>query len=144
MKPPPRALLLLALALSALSAPAALLPSSLRQLVVGLAPDWNAPRAQLMAFQRASPSSPWLPAWKSPHPAMLGQRGLAWGNGALPVPHGQPGIPSKREKDQRAPAGLFRIGTLYSENPQSLPNLRLPSYRISARDCWIDDPALPS
>jgi len=118
-------------------------PDSVRQLVVGIAADWNAPRARLMAFSRAAPGAPWQAAWTSPRPVNLGKGGLAWGNGVLPVPHGQPGIPSKREKDQRAPAGLFRIGTLYGYQPDSLPGLRLPTYRVTARDCWIDDPASP-
>lgn len=118
-------------------------PDSVRQLVVAVAGGWNSPSARLLPFSRQGPGAPWLPAWEGAKPVNLGKNGLAWGNGALPVPHGQPGIPSKREKDQRAPAGLFRIGTLYSERPETLPGLRLPAYRITARDCWIDDPALP-
>ena len=123
--------------------PAPRVPDSVAQLIVGIAPDWNSPRAQLMAFSRVSPAAPWQPAWAQACPVMLGKAGLAWGNGALPVPHGQPGVPSKREKDQRAPAGLFRIGTLYGYQPDSLPGLRLPTHRVTARDCWIDDVTSP-
>ena len=120
-----------------------LVPESAYQLVVAVADGWNSPTARLLPFSRSGPGAPWQPAWPVAKPVNLGKAGLAWGNGVLPVPHGQPGVRSKREKDQRAPAGLFRIGTLYSERPESIPGLRLPSYRITARDCWIDDPTRP-
>lgn len=119
-------------------------PDSAYQLVVGVADHWNTHRARLLPFSRQAPGAPWQPAWPAPRPVLLGKSGLAWGNGALPVPHGQPGVPSKREKDQRAPAGLFRIGILYGYAPESLPGLRLKSWKVTARDCWIDDPNHPS
>lgn len=127
-----------------LQAQPARVPDSVQQLVVGVADTWNARRAQVMAFSRAGAGAPWQPVWSGTKPAMLGKAGLAWGNGVLPVPHGQPGVPSKREKDQRAPAGLFRIGTLYGYAPETVPGLQLPSYRVTARDCWIDEPGSPS
>ena len=118
-------------------------PDSVYQLVVAVADGWNSPTARLRPFSRNGPGGAWQPAWSSAKPVNLGKSGLAWGNGVLPVPHGQLGVHSKRERDQRAPAGLFRIGTLYSERPESIPGLSLPSYRVSARDCWIDDPSRP-
>ena len=119
-------------------------PDSVLQLVVAVADGWNSPHARLMPFSRAGAGRSWQPGWPKAKRVNLGKAGLAWGNGVLPVPHGQPGVPSKRERDQRAPAGLFRIGTLYGYAPESVPGLRLPTCRVSARDCWIDDPAFPS
>ncbi|MDB6070560.1 MAG: hypothetical protein JWL81_1731 [Verrucomicrobiales bacterium] len=119
-------------------------PDSVFQLVVAIADNWNSSRARLLPFSRPHARAPWQPAWPGARPVMLGKAGLAWGNGAIPVPHGQPGIPSKRERDQRAPAGLFKIGTLYGYDPASLPGLRIPSHRVTTRDCWVDDPTLPS
>ncbi len=112
-------------------------PDSVMQLVVAVADGWNSPKAKLMAFSRTGGGAPWQPAWTNQKPVNLGKSGLAWGNGVLPVPHGEPGVPSKREKDLRAPAGLFRIGTLYGYQPQALPGVRLPTYQVTARDCWI-------
>ncbi len=119
-------------------------PDSVQQLVVSVADHWNARRARLMPFSRQGPRAPWQPGWASPKPVLLGRSGLAWGNGALPVPHGQPGVPSKREKDLRAPAGLFRIGILYGDAPESIPGVRLPFHKVTAKDCWVDDPRHPS
>ena len=119
-------------------------PDSVLQLVVAVADGWDSTHAKLMPFSRTGAGRPWQPAWPRASKVNLGKAGLAWGNGVLPVPHGQPGVPSKRERDQRAPAGLFRIGTLYGYAPESVPGLRLPTYRVTTRDCWIDDPTLPS
>jgi L,D-peptidoglycan transpeptidase YkuD (ErfK/YbiS/YcfS/YnhG family) len=77
-------------------------------------------------------------------PALFGKSGLAWGNGVLPVPHGQNGIPSKREKDLRAPAGLFRVGMTFGYAPQAAKGITMPYYQVTARDCWIDDTAHPA
>ena len=74
---------------------------------------------------------------------MLGRAGLAWGNGALPVPHGQPGVTSKREKDWRAPAGAFTLGQLYGYASAPPDGCAWPYYQVTARDCWIDDPTHP-
>lgn len=126
------------------AAPAGRVPDNVFQLVVAVADTWNSPRARLMVFSRPAAGAPWQPGWRGAKPVMLGKSGLAWGNGALPVPHGEPGVPSKREKDLRAPAGLFRIGTLYGYNPAAVPGLRLPAWQVTARDCWIDDPNHPA
>jgi L,D-peptidoglycan transpeptidase YkuD (ErfK/YbiS/YcfS/YnhG family) len=74
-------------------------------------------------------------------PVLFGKKGLAWGNGLLAVPHGAAGVPSKREKDQRAPAGFFRIGTLFGYGARAPGGVVNPYYQVTARDCWIDDPA---
>lgn len=124
--------------------PANGVPGQVQQLVVAVAETWNSPKAKLLPFSRSSAQSPWEPAWSSPIPVNLGKAGLAWGNGALPVPHGEPGVPSKREKDQRAPAGIFKIGILYGDNPASVPGVRLPIRQVTSRDCWIDNPEHPA
>jgi len=120
------------------------IPSDVGQLVVAVADGWNSSKGKLTVFQRTGPNAAWQQVWKKPVPVLFGKGGLAWGNGALPVPHGQGGIPSKQEKDQRAPAGIFRIGTLFGYAAQPPAGVVNPYYQITARDCWIDDPAHPS
>ncbi len=114
------------------------------QVIIGVADGWNAQRALLYLFQRRGPQAPWQAATPAPWPVLLGRSGLAWGNGAVPVPHGQAGISSKREKDWRAPAGLFQIGKLYGYAPAAPRNASWPYHQVTARDCWIDDPQHPS
>lgn len=120
------------------------LPAGVGQLIVAVADDWNSSKGNLMVFQRAAPHAPWQPAWQKSVPVLFGKSGLAWGHGALSVPHGQAGVPSKREKDQRAPAGCFSIGMLFGYAAQPPAGVINPFYQITARDCWIDDPAHPA
>lgn len=119
-------------------------PDACGQLIVSVADSWNSQKGRLMVFERASPNAPWLPVLPRAIPVLYGKNGLAWGNGVLPVPHGQGGIPSKREKDRRAPAGLFRIGMLFGYAPKPPPGVQQPYYHVTARDCWVDDPAHPA
>ena len=120
------------------------IPAAAGQLIVSVADGWNSQKGRLMLFERRAPDAPWQPALPAAIPVLFGKSGLAWGNGVLPVPHGQGGVPSKREKDRRAPAGLFRIGMLFGYAPKAPPGVTNPYYQVTARDCWIDDPAHPA
>lgn len=124
--------------------PAARVPDAVGQLIVAVADTWNSQKGRLMVFERQNPRAPWVPVWRAPIPVLFGKNGLAWGNGVLPVPHGQGGIPSKREKDRRAPAGLFRIGMLFGDAPKAPAGVVHPYYQKTAKDCWVDDPAHPA
>ena len=124
--------------------PASRVPDAVGQLIVAVADSWNSQKGRLMVFERAAPNAPWQPVLKQALPVLFGKSGLAWGNGVLPVPHGQGGVPSKREKDRRAPAGLFRIGVLFGYAAQAHGGVTNPYYQITARDCWVDDPAHPA
>ena len=126
------------------SAAPARVPAACGQLIVSVADGWNSTKGRLMVFERASPRAPWAPVLPKSIPVLFGKNGLAWGNGALPVPHGQAGVPSKREKDGRAPAGLFRVGRLFGETTRPPAGVQNPYYQITARDCWIDDVTHPA
>jgi L,D-peptidoglycan transpeptidase YkuD (ErfK/YbiS/YcfS/YnhG family) len=114
-------------------------PEAARQLVVTVADGWNTHRASLYQFSRSNAKSAWQIAGEQPTPVLLGKNGMAWGRGLLPVPHGENGIPTKQERDGRAPAGCFKIGMVFGYAPAALAGMRLPYYQVTARDCWIDD-----
>ncbi len=124
--------------------PAAGIPAATGQLIMGIADGWSSTRAKLYLFQRQSPRGPWQAALKTPFPVLMGRSGLAWGHGTLPVPHGQKGVPSKREKDWRAPAGAFSLGMLFGYDAAGPQGAAWPFYQVTARDCWIDDPQHPA
>ncbi len=130
-------LLLACLPASAQNAPR--VPDTARQLAVTVADGWNTHRASLYQFSRSSPKGPWQVLNAKPVPVLLGKNGMAWGRGLLPVPHGENGIPSKQERDGRAPAGCFKIGMIFGYAPAAPDGVRMPYYQVTARDCWIDD-----
>jgi L,D-peptidoglycan transpeptidase YkuD (ErfK/YbiS/YcfS/YnhG family) len=110
-----------------------------RQLLLALAPSWKSTCGVLARFERGKEGG-WQPAGQ-PVPVLFGSHGLAWGLGLHPPQEG----PQKSEHDGKAPAGRFRIGLLFSEDPSPPPGCRWPYFhRITREDAWIDDPKLPN
>jgi len=117
-------------------APAQALDSSVGQLIVSIAPGWNSQVGRLQLFQRDGRS------WKAvsePIRVLYGKNGLAWGRGLLGSPDGL----QKMEHDKRAPAGVFKIGTIYTYDSALPGGAQYPFHTITAADAWIDDPTLP-
>ena len=130
----------LLLPLMACGAPSTgVLDPQVRQLLVGIAPDWDATKGHLQRFERAQ-NGRWEPVGGAV-PVLFGGAGLAWGRGVRG--QDEPGL-QKREKDKRAPAGIFKIGKVYGYEP-ALPrgSAGYPYHQVSPWDAWVDDPALP-
>ena len=107
--------------------------AGVRQLVVATAPSWDAFEGSAQRFERAGG------AWKAvgkPWTVLYGKRGLAWGSGM----HGQEekGL-RKVENDGRSPAGVFRIGTIYTYDSALPSGSDYPFHTVTAADAWIDD-----
>lgn len=101
---------LLALALS-FCAPAdgPVVPDDTLQLVVGIAPSWDASNATLYRFERKRGK-----AWKrvgKAWPSRIGRKGLAAGRGLLDWCGSEED--RKVENDKKAPAGAFYLGPSY-------------------------------
>ena len=100
------------------------------QLIIGIAPTWNSMNGQLQRFDRTSDG--WRAAG-SPIAVLFGKSGLAWGRGLI---NGQEDGPIKVEHDHRAPAGVFRIGTIYTYD-KSLPlDANYPFHTVGPGDAW--------
>jgi L,D-peptidoglycan transpeptidase YkuD (ErfK/YbiS/YcfS/YnhG family) len=127
-------------ALVALSLPARSfeLPGRTRQLVLGIAADWDSSRVTLTLHERAG--SGWTQV-EGPWPGRLGRDGLVWGLGSHPLPEG---AKVKREGDWRAPAGVFPIGGVWGYERSIRKHPRLPYRQVTSRDLWIEDPASPA
>ena len=113
--------------------------ANVQQLLVGIAPDWDAHQGRLQRFQR-TPGGDWQSA-SGPVPVLFGKNGLAWGSGVRGTD--EPGL-HKKERDGRAPAGLFKLGTVYTYDAQLPGNADYPFHTVTNRDAWVDDPALPN
>ena len=113
-------------------------PDNCTQLIVGIAPGWDSMRGQVQLFERA-PGAKWTPlspTW----PVLFGRRGLAWGSGL--AGQDEAGL-RKAERDGRAPAGLFRIGKIYTYDAQLPPGSNYPFHQVTTADAWIDDVSHP-
>ena len=122
---------------SPLRAGEASLDPSVRQLVLSLAPTWDSSSGRLQCFEKEGK------AWKAVGPAwpvLYGKNGLAWGRGLLGTD--EPGT-HKTERDNRAPAGAFKIGTIYTYDSALPEGANYPFHTVTKADAWVDDPSLP-
>jgi L,D-peptidoglycan transpeptidase YkuD (ErfK/YbiS/YcfS/YnhG family) len=106
---------------------------SVTQIIIGIAPTWDSMNGRLQRFDKTSEG--WRAAGP-PAPVLFGKSGLAWGRGLI---EGQDQGRLKMEHDHRAPAGVFRIGTIYTYD-RSLPaGANYPFHTIGEGDAWVDD-----
>ena len=108
-----------------------------KQLVVSVAPTWDSVNGKLQRFERAGRG------WKAVAPpvaVLYGKGGLVWGRGVFGTE--EPGT-HKVERDGRAPAGVFRIGTIYTYDAALPAGADFPFHTVGAGDAWIDDVTHP-
>jgi L,D-peptidoglycan transpeptidase YkuD (ErfK/YbiS/YcfS/YnhG family) len=113
---------------------AAGVPDNCTQLIVGTAPNWNSLRGQMQLFER-TPGGKWE-AVAPAVPVLFGKHGLAWGSGL--AGQNEPGL-RKVERDGRAPAGVFKIGKIYTYDAQLPAGANFPFHQVTTADAWIDD-----
>ncbi|MGI9241464.1 MAG: L,D-transpeptidase family protein [Verrucomicrobiales bacterium] len=108
------------------------------QMIVTVADSWNSSTGRLQCYERTSKG--WRPAFARAIPVLLGRNGLAWGRGLhQPSKSGR----QKREGDGRAPAGVFRVGKIYTYDSRLPDGANYPFRTVTKWDAWVDDPTLP-
>jgi L,D-peptidoglycan transpeptidase YkuD (ErfK/YbiS/YcfS/YnhG family) len=114
-------------------------PNDCTQLILGLAPDWNSLHGKLQLFERERRNG-WTPI-SGPFQALFGKNGLAWGTGLA----GQDELGlRKKERDGRAPAGVFRIGEVFGYDATLPAGGDYPYHQVTKADVWSDDPRSPN
>jgi L,D-peptidoglycan transpeptidase YkuD (ErfK/YbiS/YcfS/YnhG family) len=114
-------------------------PKNCSQLIVAIAPDWNSMRGKMQLFERANGGE-----WRgiaTPVPVLFGKNGLAWGIGL--AGQNEPGL-HKKERDGRAPAGVFAIGKVFGYEAKLPAGGDYPYHQVSEADVWSDDPRSPN
>ena len=114
------------------------LDADVRELVVGIAPNWNSMDGHLQRFRRSA-NGAWTPV-SGAIPVLFGKNGLAWGMGVEGAD--QPGL-HKQEHDGRAPAGVFKIGKIYTYDTALPEGAKYPFHTVTDADAWVDDSNSP-
>ena len=114
-------------------------PNDCSQLIVAIAPDWNSMRGKMQLFERSNGGG-WS-ATAAPVPVLFGKSGLAWGSGL--AGQSESGL-HKKERDGRAPAGVFAIGKVFGYDAKLPPGGDYPYHQVSEGDIWSDDPRSPN
>ncbi|MEO5913015.1 MAG: L,D-transpeptidase family protein [Luteolibacter sp.] len=128
---------LLLLFLAVLPAAAFELPSNSSQCVVGISDGWDSSNVTLTFYEKSGGA--WKPvgdSWK----ARLGKSGLVWGKGLSPVPNG---AVTKKEGDNRSPAGVFSIGGAWGYDSTVRKSPSQFYQKVTSRDLWVEDSASP-
>ena len=114
-------------------------PDDCTQLMLGIAPTWDSPRGELRLFERPRGGD-----WKvvaGPYPVLFGKKGLAWGTGISG--QNESGL-RKKERDGRAPAGIFEIGQVFGYDAHLPAGADYPYHQVTDADIWSDDPRSPN
>jgi L,D-peptidoglycan transpeptidase YkuD (ErfK/YbiS/YcfS/YnhG family) len=114
-------------------------PDDCTQLIAGIAPTGNSMRGELRLFERAR-GGDWS-AVAGPFPVLFGKNGLAWGTGF--AGQNEPGL-RKKERDGRAPAGVFEIGQVFGYEARLPAGGDYPYHQVTEADIWSDDPRSPN
>ncbi len=119
----------------------AVVPGSSTQLIVGIVDGWNDRDVVLHRFAR-KPGKEWSEVGRS-WDGRLGSQGVAWGRGLHPHQPVPVGAKDKEEGDQRAPAGVFRLGTVFGYAPE-VPHPDSTTYvQVTDHDLLVEDPRSP-
>jgi D-alanyl-D-alanine dipeptidase len=127
--------LILSIAFNNMSANTVILPKTTRQCIVVVTDLWASTTGNCQCFEREK-NGPWKKHGK-PIPVVLGRAGLAWGRGE--IHHRNLNGTIKREGDNKAPAGIFRLGTAFGYAKTALPT-RMPYFPLTPNVAAVDDP----
>jgi D-alanyl-D-alanine dipeptidase len=102
-----------------------------------VAANWDSTTGVLRAFERVNKNGPWK-AYGRAIPVVLGKKGLAWGRGLV---NATMACPAKKEGDDKAPAGIFKLGRAFGYAPAlSADWVKLTYLPLTKQIEGIDDP----
>ena len=112
---------------------------SCRQLIVVTTKSWNDVRASVEFLERTQAGeTPWRKVGER-FPGVVGKHGFGWGIGLHGT--GEVGAPTKKEGDQRSPAGVFKLYSVFgTASPAQVSFLRFPYEQVGPSTEAIDDP----
>ena len=108
------------------------------QTIVVLADGWTSTAGVMHSFERDGTTRVWKERG-SGIPVVLGRNGLGRGRGLISLDFA--GAPDKKEGDDKAPAGIFRLASAYGYAPaRSAGWIKLSYLALSKQIEGIDDP----
>src|SRR6201981_3422155 len=112
---------------------------SFRQLIIVTTKNWNDVRATVQFLERAQAGkTSWRKVGKQ-FPGVIGKQGFGWGIGLNGT--GEPRAPLKKESDQKSPACVFKLYSLFgTASPTQVSFLRFPYEQVGPSTEAIDDP----
>lgn len=107
-----------------------------QQLVVVQANSWDEFQGYMYCFERSAPGEAWQRVF-DPVPVVLGQKGIAWGQGLEDYREKDN---QKVEGDKRSPAGIFQLTSVFGyKEKQSSQVLHMPYTQVDDQVRCIED-----
>jgi len=108
------------------------------QCLVVLTDDWQSVTGVMRSFERDGSNERWR-AHSPEIPVVVGKKGLGTGHGLVRLK--VDGAPVKKEGDDKAPAGIFRLSSAFGYAPARSANwVKLPYLALSKAIEGVDDP----
>ena len=104
------------------------------QILLVLTDGWDAVNGTMQRLERAGANGPWRIAGAAVA-VVVGRTGLAWGRGLIAPGSG----PVKREGDGKAPAGVFRLSTVFGQSKEKPAGWQLPYRSLDDNVECVDD-----
>ena len=104
-----------------------------RQCLLVITDSWKSPAGKLTIFERDTATSSWRKSGRALN-VRVGRAGLAWGRGLTTT--GNLSGPVKKEGDDKAPAGIFRLRTVFGRERDT----KMPFIKINRNIVAVDDP----
>ncbi len=127
--------------------PRLVVPAASTQLIVGIVDGWNHRDVVLHRFTRKGGNAGKASAsWKAVGASWegrLGSNGVAWGRGLHPHDPIPQGANDKTEGDRRAPAGVFRLGTVFGYEADVAHPPATTYIQVTDHDLLVEDPSSP-
>lgn len=115
------------------------MPGGSTQAIIGVSDDWDSSHVTLTMVEK-NKAGKWQRVL-GPFPGRLGRNGSVWGLGQHKNPRG---ATTKKEGDERSPAGIFRLGGLWVTHSTPVQHdPAIPYVKVGPNDLWISDPRLP-
>jgi L,D-peptidoglycan transpeptidase YkuD (ErfK/YbiS/YcfS/YnhG family) len=112
--------------------------NSSRQCIVVVAENWTSTTGVLRSFERGASKEEWKESG-SGVPVVLGKKGLGLGRGLVGLNLGA--APIKKEGDDKAPAGIFRLSSAFGyASARSASWVKLPYLALTKEIEGVDDP----
>ena len=109
------------------------------QCVVVLTEKWESTNGVMRTFERNGASENWRSRGPT-IPVVVGKKGLGIGRGVVPLK--MEGAPIKKEGDEKAPAGIFRLSSAFGYAPaRSASWVKLPYLALTKSIEGVDDPS---
>jgi D-alanyl-D-alanine dipeptidase len=108
-----------------------------QQCLIVTSANWSAPTGDLRAFERG-PGGDWKAVGENV-PVVLGKKGLGWGLGLVRLSASDG--PRKKEGDNKATAGIFRLGPAFGYAAADRASwIKLPYVALTNTTEGVDDP----